>query len=136
MKIVGKIKQAYSVAIASRKKSYSPYSGQKVGAAILTKDGKIFGGCNVENSSYGGTVCAERVAIQKAVSECGEIEIQAVVVVTDKKPPWTPCGICRQVIAEFGHNPQVFTLNLKGQGRQYRFKELLLDAFTPEHLLK
>ncbi len=136
MKLEGKIKKAYKVAVNTRKNSYSPYSKQKVGAAIVTKSGRIFGGCNVENSSFGGTVCAERVAIQKAVSEEGELEIESVVVVTDQTPAWTPCGFCRQVIAEFGKNPKIYTLNLDQQGRLYAFKDLLMDAFTPAHLLK
>ncbi|MEK6580085.1 MAG: cytidine deaminase, partial [Bdellovibrionota bacterium] len=101
-------RELLDTAKAVRKNAYSPYSKVKVGAALRTRDGKIFSGCNVENSSYGATVCAERVAIQKAVSELGgKIEIQELVVVTDATPPWTPCGICRQVIAEFGSNSTI-----------------------------
>jgi len=84
--------------------AYAPYSGFKVGAAILTQDGKIFTGCNVENASYGLTICAERSAIFSAVasSAAGKLELRAVVVVNEKEVPCSPCGACRQVIAEFG----------------------------------
>src|SRR5690348_9517727 len=90
--------ELYEKAIQAQKHSYSPYSGCKVGAALRTRGGEIFSGCNVENSSYGATVCAERVAVQKAVSECGKIEIMEIMVVTDASPPWPPCGLCRQVM--------------------------------------
>ncbi|HCX74024.1 MAG TPA: cytidine deaminase [Candidatus Cloacimonas sp.] len=80
--------------------AYAPYSGFKVGAALLTKSGKIFTGCNVENSSYGLTNCAERTAIFKAVSE-GEKEFEHLVIYVDSPKLFTPCGACRQVISEF-----------------------------------
>jgi cytidine deaminase len=119
----------------SRENSYSPYSKHKVGAAVRTRSGKVYGGCNVENSSYGGTVCAERVAIHKAVSEEGAISIDEVVVVTDATPPWPPCGMCRQVIAEFASNEtRITTVNLQGESRTFAWQELLPMAFTPEHL--
>ena len=132
------LKELYEAARQSREKSHSPYSKQKVGAAIRTQDGRIFGGCNVENSSYGGTVCAERVAIFKAVSEQGRFKIAEVMVVTDASPPWPPCGLCRQVIAEFGREPDqevlVHAANLQGEIRSVTFTELFPDAFTPSHL--
>jgi len=128
----------YEAARKAREFSYSPYSHVKVGAAVRTVDGRIFTGCNVENSSYGGTVCAERVAISKAVSELGKIEIAEVMVVTDASPPWPPCGLCRQVIAEFARpgtrNVDVHAANLQGETRTLLFSELFPDAFTPAHL--
>jgi cytidine deaminase len=117
--------------------AYSPYSGYKVGAAILTTEDKIFGGCNVENSSYGGTICAERTAICKAVSEVGSFKIKEVLVITDATPPWPPCGMCRQVLAEFatGDVP-IHAVNLSGTGSTTLFNDLFPQAFTPEHLSK
>ena len=94
------------LALEARQKSYSPYSGSAVGAALLCKNGKVFTGCNIENSGYSATNCAERTAIFKAVSE-GETEFEKIAVVggnaTDKTPVdyCAPCGICRQVMREF-----------------------------------
>lgn len=129
------IRQLVKAATQARKRSYSPYSGHKVGAAILLKNGQIFGGCNVENSSYGGTVCAERTAIFKAVSENGKIQVAAVAVVTDSAYPWPPCGFCRQVIAEFA-SPEIplYAANLQGDLRISRFGDIMPDAFTPDFL--
>ena len=98
----------------SRKRAYAPYSKFKVGAAVLTENGKIYSACNVENASYGLTICAERAAIFKAVSE-GETKIQAVAVVADGPDAASPCGACRQVIFEFGSKATVVMSNLKGQ---------------------
>ena len=132
----------YEAARGARERSYSRYSGFKVGAAIELEDGRIYTGCNVENSSYGGTVCAERVAIWKAVSENGPdpIRIKQVVVVTEASPAWPPCGLCRQIIGEFGtakgQDVSVHAINLKGETRSWKFNELFPDAFTPEHLIK
>jgi len=134
-------KALYQAASEARKTSYSPYSEVQVGAAIRLTNGRIFSGCNVENSSYGGTVCAERVAIFKAVSETNtegspKPQIEAVMVVTDASPPWPPCGLCRQIIAEFAQNSTpVITANLKGEVNTYTFKELFPDSFNPSHLL-
>ncbi len=132
----------FEAAKQARDRSYSPYSGHKVGAAIRTHEGKIFTGCNIENSSYGGTVCAERVAIQKAVSE-GHTQILEVMVVTESNPPWPPCGICRQVIAEFAPplgsdsaQVRIHTASTSGQHESFDFEELMPRAFTPSHLLK
>ena len=120
--------------------SYSPYSGYRVGAAILTKSGNIYSGCNVENSSFGATVCAERVAIQNAISHEGNIEIVEVAVVTDATPPWPPCGMCRQVISEFAqtgtHATKIHTANHKGEIFSYEFQNLMPEAFTPEKFKK
>lgn len=122
-------------ATEARLRAYAPYSRHQVGAAIRTADSKIFVGCNIENSSYGATVCAERVAIQSAVAASGKIVLEEVVVVTDASPPWPPCGLCRQVIAEFG-GPQtkIRSCNLSGEERISTLDELFPNAFTPEHL--
>ena len=122
--------------IAAAKKyrefSYSPYSKFKVGAAVLTKSGKIFGGCNIENSSYPVTNCAERTAIFKAVSE-GETELAALAVVADTDGPCAPCGACRQVIAEW-HIPRIIMANIKGDVREVTLEELLPFAFSESDL--
>ncbi len=130
----GALRVLLARATAARANSYSPYSGRKVGAAVRTRSGKIYAGCNVENSSYGGTVCAERVAIASAVAAEGAIELTDVAVVTDARPAWPPCGICRQVIAEFGPNAVVHASDLKGNRRSRRLSELLPEAFTARHL--
>jgi cytidine deaminase len=124
----------YQAACAARENSYSPYSNRKVGAAIRTSDGKIHSGCNVENSSYGATVCAERVAIGKAVSETGKIQIVEVMVVTDATPAWPPCGMCRQVIAEFGATAKIHFGNLKQEIQSTTLEALLPNAFTSKNL--
>ena len=85
-------------AIEARKQAYTPYSQFKVGAAVLTADGNVFRGCNIENASYGLTNCAERTAIFKAISE-GEPKVKAIAIVADTEGPVSPCGACRQVIA-------------------------------------
>jgi cytidine deaminase len=128
------LKELFEKASTVRENSYSPYSNYKVGAAIRTKDGRVYTGCNVENSSYGATVCAERVAIQKAVSEHGHIEISEVMVVTHASPPWPPCGMCRQVIAEFGENPKIYTANPQGDLLAFSLHDIFPQAFTPDHL--
>src|ERR1700758_1488783 len=97
------------VARTATKRAYAPYSNFRVGAAVLTKNGKIFSGCNVENASYGMTNCAERTAIFAAVAELGpKLEIRAVAVVNDHDVPCAPCGACRQGIYEFGPDAMVF----------------------------
>ena len=112
--------------------SYSPYSKKKIGAALLLSNGKSYSGCNVENASYGGTVCAERVAIWKAVSENKEVHISEVVVVSDSEKPWPPCGFCRQVMAEFASPETLVTLiNLQNKSKTLKFSDLFPEAFGP-----
>lgn len=130
------IKELYKLALLARGNSYSPYSNQKVGAAIRALNGKIYTGCNIENSSFGATVCAERVAIQKAVSENGTIEVTEIMVISRANPPWPPCGLCRQVIAEFGKDAIIYTSNLEGTLETFTFEALFPVAFTPDHLRK
>ncbi len=128
------LEEAVSFAKEARDMAHAPYSKFKVGAAVVTKSGKIFTGCNVENASYGLTVCAERVAIFKAVSE-GEKDIDFVVVVTDTNPPSAPCGACRQVIREFGKEIKVVMTNLNGDIIIKSLSELLPLSFGPEDLI-
>ena len=118
-------------AIAAREQAYAPYSGYKVGAAILVENGKIVTGCNVENVSYGLTNCAERTAVFKAVSE-GHRKVDAVVVATGNAG--SPCGACRQVLAEFAGDVPVWLVDTDGNGRQTTLHKLLPDHFGPEHL--
>ena len=125
-------------AIASMQFSYSPYSQKKIGASLRLTNGKIYSGCNIENASYGGTVCAERVAIWKAFSEnSAQQKIEEVVVVSNESSPWPPCGFCRQVMSEFCHPETVVRLiNLQNAEVIYSFKDLFPAAFKPEHLKK
>lgn len=128
-------KKLFTAACLVQKNAHAPYSGALIGAAVLMADGRIFTGCNVENASYGGTVCAERVAIFKAVSEGAQKDIKEVLVVSDAEKPWPPCGFCRQVIAEFGNESTlVHTANLQGKMKTFKFGELFPEAFTPSHL--
>jgi len=121
-------------AIDSRKLAYAPYSHYAVGAALLSASGRIFTGVNVENAAYSGTICAERVAVVKAVSE-GEKDFQAIAVVTENGG--TPCGPCRQVLAEFGLNTIVLIANESGDLlEEVTVSDLLPSAFTPNDLGK
>ncbi len=109
-------------------RAYAPYSGFKVGCALITKSGNTYTGCNVENASYGLTVCAERNAIAQAIIEEGTIEIESVVVYTPTPSPTPPCGACRQVIHEFG-NPTVISFCNTSEQTQHQMNELLPNAF-------
>lgn len=116
-----------------REKAYAPYSNFKVGAALRTKEGKVFTGCNVESASYGLTVCAERVAIWKAVSE-GETEFETIAVVADTHELTPPCGVCRQIIWEFCGDVPVLFANLEGKNETVTMSELLPRAFDTKFL--
>ncbi len=107
-----KYKDLIRAAEKAKKNSYSPYSKLRVGAAVLTKSGKLFTGCNIENSSYSLTICAERTAIFKAVSE-GYREFKAISIVSDLKEYIPPCGACRQVLFDLAGNVDVILLNGK-----------------------
>jgi cytidine deaminase len=107
----------------ARKAAYAPYSNFKVGAAVLTATGEIFSGCNLENASLGATICAERVAIFTAVA-AGWRRFTALAVITDTPEPVAPCGLCRQVLAEFSPDCQVLMANLAGQWRLVKLEEL------------
>ena len=110
-------------------KAYAPYSKFRVGAAILTNEGNIFTGCNVENSSYGLTICAERAAVASAIAHEGgeKMKIRAIVIVSEPEIPCAPCGACRQVLSEFGLQAIVFF-----QGKEQKMKELTVAELLPE----
>jgi len=121
-------------AFEAKEYAYVPYSKFHVGAAVKCKNGKIYTGCNIECASYGATNCAERTAIFKAVSE-GEIDIEAIAVVGDSNEDYTaPCGICRQVIMEFGENIKVILAKTPKDYKIYNIKDLLPYAFSKNDL--
>jgi cytidine deaminase len=121
-----------AAARAAQARAYAPYSNFRVGAALEAVDGSVFSGCNIENASYGLTICAERAAISAAVS-AGVRKFRRAVVVSDVDPPAAPCGACRQVLAEFG-----LDLPVEGIGptrsATWKLSELLPVAFGPEQL--
>ena len=121
-------KELIAAAKKYREFSYSPYSKFKVGAAVLTKKGNVYGGCNVENSSFPVTNCAERTAIFKAVSE-GEQEFEALALIADTPGPCAPCGACRQVMVEF-RIPKIIMANLQGDVKVVTLDEIMPFAFT------
>ncbi|MED4252854.1 cytidine deaminase [Priestia megaterium] len=129
-------KQLIDEAIAASKQAHVPYSHFHVGAALLTTDGKIYRGCNIENASYGLTNCAERTAIFKAVSE-GDKQFSAIAVVGDTDGPISPCGACRQVLAEFcDDHTQIILANLKGDFVITKINEILPGYFSSKDLQK
>ena len=121
-------KELLEAALAARERAYAPYSKFLVGAAVRAESGKIYTGCNVENASYGLTVCAERNALFSAVG-AGERKFTALCVVGDTEEPISPCGACRQVVAEF-KVPCIILANLKGDVKEYTLEELLPYGFT------
>lgn len=113
--------------------AYVPYSHFRVGAALLTVDDEIYTGCNIENASFGGTNCAERTAVFKAVSE-GKTKFKAIAIISDSDNYTYPCGICRQVLAEFGNDIELIIANNKLEYKVHSFNEILPYAFTNEEL--
>lgn len=124
-------------ALGARKLAYAPYSGYRVGAALLTEDGEIYTGCNIENASYGATNCAERTAFFKAVSE-GKRQFKAIAIAGGKEDPEDyayPCGICRQVMQEFCKDDfQILTAKTEQDYQEYSIKDLLPYGFGGEKL--
>jgi cytidine deaminase len=116
----------------ARELAYAPYSGYKVGAAVLTRDGTVYTGCNVENAAYPAAICAERVAITKAISD-GQRDFLAIAVITSSGG--FPCSICRQVMFEFGPEMLVFIGDGEGVLAECTVNDLLPDGFGPEHLI-
>ena len=121
-------KELFEIAEKAKEYSYSPYSNFRVGAALLCEDGKVFTGTNVENASFGVTVCAERVALVKAVSE-GYKNFTKIAISADKNS-CSPCGICRQSLVEFSPDMQVIYTSQEGYLINKNLKELLLDNFV------
>jgi cytidine deaminase len=124
----------FAEAFQARERAYAPYSNFRVGAAGLFEQGGVVAGCNVENASYGLAVCAERNAIGRAVVE-GQGQLVAIAVVGDSKVPVPPCGMCRQVLAEFAPaTAEIRCRNLQGEERRYTVAELLPHMFNKEFL--
>jgi cytidine deaminase len=127
------LKEMGRLAAEARERAHAPFSGFRVGAALKTATGEIVTGCNIENASYGLTMCAERVAVYKAVSEgLGDFDAIAVVADADRITP--PCGPCRQILWEFGGNLTVHMADLKGRTKTMRLKDLLPLPFDERHL--
>lgn len=128
--------QLFHFAKEAMETAYVPYSKFRVGAVVVTKDGQLFTGCNIENASYGATNCAERTAIFKAVSQ-GYREFEKIMVIADSETPCAPCGICRQVVAEFfDPSAEIVMTNLKGEFLVKTVEEILPYAFGPKYLEK
>lgn len=125
-------KELIRKALMAKEKAYAPYSNFHVGAALETGDGKVYTGCNIEIASYSPTICAERTAIFKAVSEGSKV-IKNIVLVADGKDTY-PCGVCRQVIREFGKDANIIIANSEDDYREYSINELLPNSFGPEDL--
>lgn len=120
------------LAADARKNAYAPYSRYRVGAALLTRSGRVYTGCNIENATFGATVCAERVAMWKALSE-GEREFDMMAVVTSNGA--MPCGLCRQVLAEFAPEMPLVIASLDGSQQQVTVADLLPYHFRPEDVV-
>ncbi len=116
-------------AIKAKEKAYAPYSGFRVGACLLTKSGRIYTGCNVENASYSLTICAERVAVFKAVSD-GERDFKSIAIAFDSEKFIYPCGACRQVLAEFSPNIKIILVNEGGNTMETTLQKIFKEG-TP-----
>ncbi len=129
----GKLTELINSAEAAQQRAVAPYSNFQVGAALETESGKIYSGCNIEVSSYGLTICAERVAIFKALSE-GEKDFTQLVVTAKTRDFCPPCGACRQVLIDYAPNIKIFMLNSEGETKETTIAELLPEAFTRNFL--
>ena len=127
------LQELVEIAKKARLHSVAPFSNFLVGAAVRTEEGKVYTGCNVESASYGLTVCGERVAIWKALSE-GERQFAELAIVADTESLTPPCGTCRQIIWEFCKNATIILANLQGETQQCSIKELLPRAFDARFL--
>ena len=126
-------RQLADLALDARKHAYTPYSNFNVGAALLCKDGTVFTGCNVENAAYGSTICAERTALVKAISE-GHRDFAAIAIAGSSDDFCWPCGSCRQMLFEFAPNLRVLAVRQDGQFQTATLTELLPHAFGPASL--
>lgn len=124
-----------AAAVAMTERAYCPYSHFPVGAALECGDGSVFTGCNIENAAYSPTMCAERVAVAKAVSE-GHRDFVRIAVAGRCEDYCVPCAVCRQVLREFAPDIEVISLNGKGEELSRTLRELLPDSFGPEYLLE
>ncbi len=127
------IDQLVEAALQARLNAFAPYSNYKVGAALLAGSGKVYTGCNVENATYGLSVCAERVALLKAISE-GERSFTRIAVSSESDPPATPCGSCRQLLWEFAGDIEVILVNPQGRRVTHQLKALFPEAFDRSFL--
>jgi cytidine deaminase len=125
------MKELLSSAQSAREKAYAPYSRFRVGAAVMTRSGRTFSGCNVENASFGATLCAERAAVAAMIAQ-GERSPVACVVVSGAPRPAAPCGICRQVLAEFANDMLLWLASVDESGRVTARKTLRLAALFPQ----
>jgi len=122
------------LAVEAKENAYVPYSGFHVGAALYADNGKVYTGCNVENASYGASICAERTAVVKAVSD-GARRILAIAISSDSNNPTMPCGICRQFISEFcAPDMPLYLSNRQGEYKVYTFDDILPHSFKPSDL--
>jgi cytidine deaminase len=129
----GREEELREAALAAMGRAYAPYSGFRVGAALLGVDGTVHAGCNVENASYPAGICAERSAVASAVS-AGVRRFAVIVVATEAEDPTPPCGICRQALVEFGTSLPVVSVTTRGRVARWNIAELLPHPFTPEAL--
>lgn len=129
------IESLIETAKRAREQAVAPFSNFQVGAAVKTANGKVYTGCNVESASYGLTVCAERVAIWKALSE-GERQFTDMAVVADTETLTPPCGTCRQIIWEFARGARIVFANLEGKSEEFHIADLLPRAFDARFLKK
>lgn len=120
-------------AMAAMERAYAPYSGFRVGAALLATDGSVTEGCNVENAAYPAGICAERAAVAAAVAR-GVRDFAAIVIATEAEIPTSPCGMCRQVLMEFSPQMTVVSVTRAGADARWTMSDLLPDAFTPTSL--
>ena len=127
-------RELMDMAAEAAKRAYVPYSRFPVGAALECSDGTVFTGCNVENAALGSTICAERTAACKAVSE-GHRDFVRIVIAGRSRAFCVPCGVCRQVLREFAPNIEIICLNGAGEERTLTLEELLPHSFGPEYLL-
>ena len=126
-------RQLINLAEQASRNAYVPYSHFAVGAALECRDGTVFTGCNIENAAYGLTICAERTAIFKAISE-GHRDFKRIVIAGKSEDYCVPCGSCRQVMQEFAPQMEVICLNGKGEAKHYTLRQLLPESFGPEYL--
>lgn len=131
-----KLSTLLSAAIEAQEQAYAPYSTKFIGSSVLWDDGSITHGCNIENASYGATVCAERVAIWKGISEKKHRKILEIMVVSPANPPWPPCGMCRQVMSEFA-SPETLVHWSDGNTltKTKTFAELLPETYDSRFLI-